>query len=169
MQQRDPQSLLHEIDFLLRGEIDLFSSDTETTLRCVRLLSAAAEYLNQWLMEKYGGHGGDHRGAELIEQIVGAAFQTFDGEERHPDPFEKAAMLWKGITQGHPFGDGNKRTGFALASYYLDLLGFIPDRDMWDNDELYTFNMRISAGEIRDIQMIQAKLWEWWGVEVLDE
>ncbi|MBI4491217.1 MAG: Fic family protein [Chloroflexi bacterium] len=34
-----------------------------------------------------------------------------------PDPFEKAAMLLRGITQGHPFYNGNKRTGFLPAAY----------------------------------------------------
>lgn len=74
-------------------------------------------------------------------------------------------MLWRGVTQGHPFGDGNKRCGWALAAYYLKVAGFETDRDMWEEDELYEFNMKISAGEVRDIDEIVHKLWEWWGVE----
>jgi prophage maintenance system killer protein len=35
-------------------------------------------------------------------------------------------MLLRGITQGHPFNDGNKRTGFLLATYYLNLVGIRP-------------------------------------------
>lgn len=30
----------------------------------------------------------------------------------------------RGITQGHPFQDANKRTGFLTASYYLAQLGY---------------------------------------------
>ena len=32
-------------------------------------------------------------------------------------------MLLRGNTRGHPFNDGNKRTGFLLAAYYLALVG----------------------------------------------
>lgn len=52
-----------------------------------------------------------------------------------------------------------------MAAYYLKVAGFETDRDMWEEDELYEFNMKISAGEVRDIDEIVHKLWEWWGVE----
>src|SRR5215212_7309335 len=47
----------------------------------------------------------------LVEQAVAAAFQTYVGVDPHPGPFDKAAMPLRGITQGHRFNDGNKRTG----------------------------------------------------------
>lgn len=56
------------------------------------------------------------RSRGLVEQVVGAAFQTFERIDPHADPFERAAMRLRGVTQGHPFGDGNKRTGFLLAA-----------------------------------------------------
>jgi prophage maintenance system killer protein len=73
-------------------------------------------------------------------------------------------MLWRGITQGHPFGDGNKGAGFALASYYLSLVGFDPPTDAWDEEELYLINMQLSAGQITEVGELVEVLWEWWGV-----
>ncbi len=55
----------------------------------------------------YGGRIGPVRADGLVEQVVAAAFQTFEGTDPHPGVFEKAAMLLRGITQGHPFNDGN--------------------------------------------------------------
>jgi hypothetical protein len=75
--QSDLLELLDEIDALLREGIDLSSSDAEGTLRVVNLLAAAACYLNQWLLSEYGGHAGEDRGIDLLEQIVAAPFQTW--------------------------------------------------------------------------------------------
>jgi len=160
----DAREILREINFLLREGVDPFSSEPEATLRTVRLLAASAAYLNRWLLDTYGGHPGEDRGMELLEQIVAAPFQTFAGEELHPDPFEKAAMLLRGIVQGHPFGDGNKRAGFAVAAYYLDLIGFSATevRDQWNEDDVYEFVYRISAGETSDIDAIAGQLRELW-------
>lgn len=36
-----------------------------------------------------------------------------------------AAACAKGIVQNHPFGDGNKRTGFLLAAVLLEVNGRI--------------------------------------------
>ncbi|CAN5831438.1 hypothetical protein BH23CHL2_BH23CHL2_10860 [soil metagenome] len=82
----------------------------------MRLLTAAATYFNILVVADFGGRRGPARDARLVEQVVGAAFQTFEGVDPHPGPFDKAAMLLRGITQGHPFNDGNKRTGFLLAT-----------------------------------------------------
>lgn len=165
MRANDLARLLREIDRLIREGIDFGAADTDSITRQVRLLTAAACHMNERLLERYGGHPGDNRGAELVEQVVGAAFQTFGGTEGHPDPFEKAAMLLRGITQGHPFGDGNKRTGFALAAYYLDLVGLTARLDMWEEGELTDFCMAVSAGDIRDVSLIATTLRRLWGVE----
>jgi death-on-curing protein len=145
--------------------MDLTASDDESLGRVVKFLCAGAQYSQQWLLARYGGHPGSDRGLELLEQVIAAPFQTWGGQELHPDPFEKAAMLWRGITQGHPFGDGNKRCGLAMAAYYLDVMGFPVETERWDTDAVYEFCIRVSAGEIRDIQTMVEKLWEWWGVE----
>lgn len=135
--------------------------DTAATLHKVRLLTAAAIYFNTLAVEDLGGRLGPTRGLGLVEQVVGAAFQTYAGEDPHPGPFAKAAMLLRGITQGHPFGDGNKRTGFLLAAYYLDLVGH-PYPPVVPVEATVAFSLRISSGEIRNVDQIAADLERFW-------
>jgi death-on-curing protein len=160
----DIERLLQEIDGLIREEFALEAGSDET-IRRVRLLTAAACLLNERALASYGGHPGENRGIELVEQVVAAAFQSFAGEERHPEPFDKAAMLLRGITQGHPFGDGNKRTGFMLAAYYLDIVGFTPTREWWDADSIEELGIAVSSGEVREVAAIAERLRSLWGVK----
>jgi len=100
---------------------------------------------------------GGERQPGLVEQVVAAAFQTFAGVDPHPDPFAKAAMLVRGITQGHPFQDGNKRTGFLVASYYLAQMGYeliepSPESAIVD------LAIAVSSGRLRDVAQIATAL-----------
>jgi death on curing protein len=156
--------LLSTLRLVAQEPYDISKTDLETTLWKVRLLTVASQYLNVYALAKVGGHPGENRGSDLLEQIVAAPFQTFDGEELHPDPFEKAAMLLRGITQGHPFGDGNKRTGLLVASYFLNAVGR-PIPDSFDEDETTEFCLRVSAGEIRDVAIIADQLRSWWNAD----
>jgi prophage maintenance system killer protein len=49
--------------------------------------------------------------------------------------------------KGHPFTDGNKRTGFLLASYYLKQVGH-PAPEQLDVEQAENLCMRISAGPV---------------------
>jgi len=40
------------------------------------------------------------------------------------DVVEMAALYTGGIVRDHPFGDGNKRTGFVIGVLFLELHGF---------------------------------------------
>jgi prophage maintenance system killer protein len=113
--------LLDQIAFFLAQPLNFTSTDPETTETKVRILTAAAYYFNILSVREFGGRLGTPRDHGLVEQVVAAAFQTFGGVDPHPGPFDKAAMLLRGITQGHPFNDGNKRTGFLVAVYFLEL------------------------------------------------
>ena len=95
-------SLLTRLDIILLDPIDFEKSDTDSSLAKVRLLSAAAVYFNVLAVTDFGGRPGQVRGEGMVEQAIGAAFQTFEGSDPHPDPFDKAAVLLRGITQGHP-------------------------------------------------------------------
>src|SRR5690349_24341557 len=97
------------LDMALAAPIDVSQTDTATTLAKVRLLAASAVHFNVAAVADFGGPAGAIRGEGLVEQAVGAAFQTYAGIDPHPEPFEKAAVLLRGIMQGHPFSDGNKR------------------------------------------------------------
>ncbi|HET8629872.1 MAG TPA: type II toxin-antitoxin system death-on-curing family toxin [Thermomicrobiales bacterium] len=145
------------MDVLLQTPLDFAQSDPETTRRKVQLLSAVADYFNTLALAEYGGRVGAERQPGLVEQVVAAAFQTFAGRDSHPSPFEKAAMLVRGITQGHPFQDANKRMGFLVASYYLAQLGYelvdpVPEA------ELIALAVGVSAGQVRDVAEIAAAL-----------
>ena len=70
-------------------------------------------------------------------------------------------MLLRGITQGHPSNDGNKRTGFLLAAYYLQLVGH-PAPAQFPPDEVVDLCMRVSAGELRDVTTIARELARLW-------
>jgi len=66
--------------------------------------------------------------ADVFEELA-QPFQTFGGEELYPSAVEKACRYAVGIISGHPFLDGNKRTGAALLGTYLRMcgVGFAPD------------------------------------------
>lgn len=137
--------------------LDFSSTDPATTLAKVRLLTAAATYFNTIAVAEFGGRLGPLRAPGMLEGVIGAAFQTFGGVDPHPEAFDKAAMLLRGITQGHPFNDGNKRTGFLTASYFLELVGY-PLPAVLDVDAAVALCMRVSAGDMRAIDAIARAL-----------
>src|SRR5438309_1517818 len=98
--------LLAKLDFSFAERVDFRADDPRATATKVRLLTAAATYFNILSLTDFGGRIAPPRDAGLVEQVIGAAFQTFEGTDPHQDPFDKAAMLLRGITQGHPFNDG---------------------------------------------------------------
>ncbi len=154
-------TLLERLQVILSQPLDFAATDTASTLAKVRLLSAAATYFNVLAVSDFGGRSGPVRSEGLVEQVVGAAFQGFAGEDPHPDPFEKAALLLRGITQGHPFNDGNKRTGFLLAAYYLRRVGIATPTPL-PEDAVVDLCLRVSAGELRDITAIAEQLRVLW-------
>lgn len=86
---------------------------------------------------------------------------TYAGVDPHPTPFEKAAMLMRGITGGHPFQDGNKRAGFLLAAYFLDVTSY-PAPATLSISEVVALSRRVSAGIVRDIDVIAGELKRLW-------
>ena len=130
--QDDPNlgSVQERLRFQLTERVDFTDTSTESTLTKVRILSAAAVYFNIVAITDFGCRAGTVRQVGMVEQIVGSAFQTFAAEDPHPTPFDKAAVLLRGITQGHPFTDGNKRMGFLVALFYLNGVGFAVRQDL---------------------------------------
>lgn len=153
--------LLDQIQFYLAQPLDFTKTDSDTILVKVRILTAAAYYFNILALREFGGRAGTARDHGLVEQVVAAAFQTFGGVDPHPGPFDKAAMLLRGITQGHPFNDGNKRTGFLVAVYFLELMGY-PLSEPLPVEDVVQLCLAVSAGEIRDVQLIAQRLREFW-------
>ena len=74
--------------------------------------------LHDRVVEKTGGSQGIGDEGGLLSAI-GRPFQTFDGEDLYPTPFEKAVALLESVCNDHPFVDGNKRTALIAAAYLL--------------------------------------------------
>lgn len=77
---------------------------------------------------RFGGLDGV-RDEGILKSARAQPFQTFGDKYLYPDPVEKACRYAFGIISGHPFLDGNKRTGAALLGTYLRVSGidFKPD------------------------------------------
>jgi len=79
------------------------------------------------LMKKYGGEFG------ILDR--GNLEFSVDWVNTHPKKslFWKIAILLRGIVSGHPFVDGNKRTGFEVAMILLRGHGYdfeAPDKEI---------------------------------------
>ena len=89
-------------------------------------------------------------------------FQHFYGLDPHPEPFEKAAMLLRGIARDRPFAAGNARTAILVAAYYLRICGHdlpspLPSVPVID------LCRRVSSGQLRELGAIAAELRRLWG------
>ncbi len=99
-------AILQEILELFPETLDFTQTTVEDTPEIVGTLTTVAIVTNLLALHQYGGRVSPPRSNALVEQVVAAAFQAYEGVDPHPSFFEKAAMLLRGITQGHPFGDG---------------------------------------------------------------
>lgn len=96
------------------------------------------------LVRQFGGsHGVRDEG--ILEAALNRPFATFGGEDLFPTPVHKAAAIMHGIITGHPFIDGNKRTGYALARLILqderlDLVESV--------DEKYDLVNQVATGQL---------------------
>lgn len=62
----------------------------------------------------------------LLASAVFRPQSGFGGEEVYPDIWLKAAALAEGIARNHPFIEGNKRTAWISARFFLALNGITP-------------------------------------------
>ena len=70
--------------------------------------------------------GGSHgvRDVGLLQAIIVKPSAQFGGNELYPSIFKKAAVLLEAIANYHVFVDGNKRTAFMAAAYFLHINGY---------------------------------------------
>jgi len=59
---------------------------------------------------------------ESLHYAVDKPFLVLYGQEQYRGAFLKAAVLIEAIIRGHPFTDGNKRTGYLSGITLLELL-----------------------------------------------
>lgn len=79
----------------------------------------------------------------ILDASLNRPFATFDGVDLFPTPEEKAAAVMHGIITGHPFIDGNKRTGYQLARLILQDAGLDINAE---EDEKYDMVILVATG-----------------------
>lgn len=75
------------------------------------------------LITRVTGGASGIRDLGALESAIAQPKATFDMNDLYPSLVDKAAVLCFSIVQGHPFVDGNKRTGHAAMSTFLLLNG----------------------------------------------
>lgn len=96
------------------------------------------------LIRRFGGSDGV-RDEGVLNASLSRPFATFDGVDLFPTSQEKAAAIMHGIITGHPFIDGNKRTGYALARLILQDAGLDVRAGL---DETYAMVIRVATGQV---------------------
>ena len=100
--------------------------------------------LHDLLMRRFGGSARlRDRGA--LEGAVVRPQMTFGGENLYPEVEAKAAAIFHSLVMNHPFVDGNKRTGAAMAELFLN----VNQRDVVAQDEeLVDITLAVARGEV---------------------
>ena len=101
--------------------------------------------LHEFSILDYGGSK-ELRDRNALLSAIGRPFQTFDGKDLYPSPFEKAAALGESLIINHPFVDGNKRT--ALLGMFALLSEFGIELSPEEN-EMYDFVIAMSTGQVK--------------------
>lgn len=99
--------------------------------------------IHQKTIELQGGLPGI-RDTGLLESALARPENYYAYGEQ--DKFELAAAYAEGIARNHPFADGNKRTAYATADFFLYQNGH--DLGIKDVQEQITFFEDFAAGKI---------------------
>lgn len=97
----------------------------------------------------YGGIDGI-RDCGRIESAINGMYQTVFGEDIYPELSDKAAHLANEIIMGHPFLDGNKRTGMSAMLSYLQLNGFNVQAT---NEEVIEVGLAVAQSKMNKSQL----------------
>jgi len=114
---------------------------------------AEAEYYHAQMIRRHGGTLGI-RDAGLLDAALNRPYATFGGMDLFPAPEDKAAAIMHGIITGHPFLDGNKRTGYVLGRLVLQQGGLDIQAG---EDERYDMVIQVATGQL-DVDGIRAWL-----------
>ena len=89
--------------------------------RPVWMLRETVLALHEQLLAEFGGAEG-LRDAGLLESALARPGNKF--AYKTPSAFDLAAAYAFGLVRNHPFVDGNKRIGFAVAIVFLEMNGY---------------------------------------------
>ena len=101
-------------------------------------------HLHSELITSTGGLEG-LRDDNLLQSALLSPMQTYDSKELFPTVIDKAARLACGLTQNHPFIDGNKRIGAHTMLVILTLNGITLS---YSQKELSDVFLQLAADEI---------------------
>lgn len=101
-------------------------------------------YLHSELTKETGGSDG-LRDEGILESAINSPFQTYDSIDLFPSVIGKAVRLACGLTQNHPFIDGNKRIGAHAFLLVLALNGIKID---YTQEELSDIFLQLASGII---------------------
>jgi death-on-curing protein len=96
-----------------------------------------------------GGEGLRDRG--MLLSSLSSPFATFGGVSLFPTALEKAVRLGSGLTQNHPFVDGNKRIGIHAMLVVLYLNGIMINYTL---PELVEVSLSLASGKIGYEQLL---------------
>ena len=92
------------------------------------------------------------RDENLLASAVNTPFQTFMGNDLYPSIYDKAAQLCYGITNNHPFTDGNKRTALHTMYVYLIINGF---DIMATQQDVENMIIDVASGNMTNVELVQ--------------
>nr|DAJ92167.1 MAG TPA: maintenance system killer protein [Caudoviricetes sp.] len=101
-------------------------------------------YLHSKLIKSTGGLDG-LRDDNLLQSALLSPMQTYNSVELFPSLIDKAVRLACGLTQNHPFIDGNKRIGAHAMLVTLKLNGISLS---YTQQELSSVFLELASGEI---------------------
>jgi death-on-curing protein len=100
--------------------------------------------LHRLAIRRFGGSAGlRERGS--LEAALARPQMTFAGDDLYPDLESKAAALMHSLVMNHPFVDGNKRTGAAVAELFLNLNGVELQAG---DDDVVALTRSVARGEV---------------------
>ena len=100
--------------------------------------------LHRRLIASSGGAAGI-RDLGALESALAQPRASFGARDLYPGVIEKAAALGFSLVMGHPFLDGNKRTGHAAMETFLVLNGQELNATV---DEQERVMLKLAAGEL---------------------
>ncbi len=96
------------------------------------------------LIHEFGGKAGI-RDLAVLESAINRPFTGVADQEFYPTIEEKAAVYLESIVAGHPFSDGNKRTGYVLMRLFL----LENNKDILvSEDEKYELVISVASGRV---------------------
>lgn len=101
-------------------------------------------FLHSELVKATGGSDG-LRDNNLLQSALLSPMQTYSSVELFPSLIDKAVRLACGLTQNHPFIDGNKRIGAHAMLVTLKLNGISLS---YTQQELSSVFWKLASGEI---------------------